>query len=84
MRVTGRPARVRDVTRKRVLVWLAAVVLATLGGAVMAVPLTLLVRAWLGDWPDGSWTAVIAIGYVAWAATSLGISAYWLRRQAGR
>jgi len=72
------------VTRERVLGWLTAVVLAALGGAVVAVPLTLLLRAWLGDWPDGSWGAVIAIGYVAWAATSLAISAFWLRRQASR
>lgn len=84
MRGTGRPARVRDVTPDRVLAWLMAVVLAAVGGAAVAVPLTLLVRAWLSDWPNGSWAAVIAIGYLAWAATSLGISAYWLRRQAGR
>jgi hypothetical protein len=72
------------VTRERVLTWLTAVVLATLGGAVVAVPLSLLLRAWLGDWPDGTWAAAIVIGYVAWAATSLAISAFWLRRQASR
>jgi hypothetical protein len=69
---------------ERLLAWLSAVVLAGLGGALLGVPVILLVRGWLGDWPDGSWGAAIAIGYVAWAATSLAISAHWLRRQARR
>jgi hypothetical protein len=72
------------VTRDRLLVWLTAVLLASLGGAFVALPLTLALRNWLGAGHDGSWTLVIGLGYAAWALTSAIISAAWLRRRAGR
>jgi hypothetical protein len=63
---------------------LMAIAIASIGGALVAVPLTLALRGWLGAGSDGSWTLTIILGYVAWAAASAAISAIWLRRRASR
>lgn len=63
---------------------LTAVAIASVGGALVAVPVTLALRGWLGAGSDGSWTLTIVLGYVAWAAASAAISALWLRRRASR
>ena len=63
---------------------LTAVAIASVGGALVAVPVTLALRGWLGAGSDGSWTLTIVLGYVAWAAASVAIRALWLRRRASR
>jgi hypothetical protein len=72
------------VTRERLLEWLTAVVLASLGGALLAVPLTFALRGWLGAGDDGTWSVVIGVGSAAWAITSAAASAVWLRRRSSR
>jgi hypothetical protein len=63
---------------------LTAIAIASVSGALVAVPLTLTLRGWLGAGADGSWTLTILLGYVAWAAASAVISALWLHRRASR
>jgi hypothetical protein len=67
------------VTRERLIAWLTAVVLACLGGAVVAAVVTLALRRWLDAWDDA---LLIGVGYVTWVLASAVISAVWLRRTA--
>ncbi|HET7520986.1 MAG TPA: hypothetical protein VFK61_05520 [Candidatus Limnocylindria bacterium] len=69
-------------TRQRLVALLTAVLLATLGGGALAVPVTLGVRSWLNDAEGASDPLVLGIGYLVWALTAGAISAWWLRRKA--
>jgi len=67
------------VTRERLFAWLTAVSLACLGGGVVAVVVTFVLRRWLDAWDVALLTVV---GYVTWVLASAVISALWLRRAA--
>ena len=79
MRPAARTGRVRRVTRKRLIAWLTAVALAGVGGGLVAVAVTFVLRRWLDAWDVALLTAV---GYVTWVLASAVISALWLRRTA--
>ena len=84
MRAEPRAARVRLVTRERLIPWLTAVLLACVGGGLLAVPVMLVLRNWLGGDVNGSRALVIGVGLVVWVLASAAISAFWLRRTAPR
>jgi hypothetical protein len=83
MRAGPRAARVRLVTRDRFFTLLTAVLLACVGGGLLALPLMLALRNWL-DGGDGTRALVIGVGLTVWILASAAISALWLRRAARR
>ena len=84
MRAPPRPASVRLVTRARVVRWLTAVLLAALGGAIVALPVMVAMRNWLNADDGRTDPLVILVGYLVWVLASAFISGVWLRRPAQR
>jgi hypothetical protein len=71
------------VTRQRLIALLTAVLIACVGGGLLAVPVTLALRDWF-DWEEATRGLVIGVGLVVWILASAAISALWLRWRAGR
>jgi uncharacterized membrane protein YfcA len=71
------------VTRDRLITMLTAVLLALVGGGLVAVPVMLFLRGWL-EWDEGMRALVIAAGLAVWILASAAISAAWLRRKERR
>jgi hypothetical protein len=70
------------VTRQRLVSWLTGVLLALVGGGVVAIPAAWVLRlAWHEANGDAN-PMVILVSYVIWALTAAAISALWLRRRA--
>jgi hypothetical protein len=70
--------------RWRTPTWLAATLLALLGGGLVAVPVILVMRAWLGVEFETARAATIGIGYLTWVVAAVAISAGWLWRGSRR
>lgn len=82
VRGSSQPASVACVTRQRLVSLLTGVLLALVGGGVVAVPAGLALRLVWHDANGETNPMVILVSYVIWALSAAVINALWLRFRA--